>query len=90
MVFGDSLFFRGGTAVHWIILHLANSELEFYGVIKKIERAHPSFYRCHKSYLINPAQVKQIGSAKRLVEMSNHELCLVSVRALPGLLKLTK
>ena len=86
----DIIFFEAAPAAHRVILHLENGELEFYESIKNLERISSDFYRCHKSYLINKNHVVEIDRANRLVKMSNGQDCLVSVRAMGGLVKLKK
>ncbi|MFD1901465.1 LytTR family transcriptional regulator DNA-binding domain-containing protein [Enterococcus termitis] len=43
------------------------------------------FDRCHKSYLINRDHISKVIKSERIVEMSNGEECLVSVRAMKHL-----
>ncbi|EUJ30435.1 Accessory gene regulator protein A [Listeria grayi] len=86
----DIIFFEASPAAHRVILHLENSELEFYGSIKSLESISTDFYRCHKSYLINKNHIMEINKNERLVIMSNEQACLVSVRALSGLVKIHK
>ncbi|WP_258379416.1 LytR/AlgR family response regulator transcription factor [Enterococcus plantarum] len=81
----DIIFFESSVASHKIILHLENGEIEFYGALKEIEEQCKSFYRCHKSYLINRNHISKIIKSERTVEMSNGETCLVSVRAMKNL-----
>ncbi|NGZ75308.1 LytR/AlgR family response regulator transcription factor [Saccharibacillus alkalitolerans] len=81
----DIMFFESSSVPHKIILHMDNSQLEFYGSIKELEEIGGSFYRCHKSYVVNKDNIKSVDRAKREIEMINEEICLVSVRALKGL-----
>lgn len=81
----DIIFFESSAASHKIILHLENGEIEFYGALKEIEDQCDSFYSCHKSYLINRNHISKILKSERIVEMSNGETCLVSVRAMKNL-----
>jgi two-component system response regulator AgrA len=81
----DIIFFESSSASHKIILHLENGEIEFYGALKEIEDQCSSFYRCHKSYLINRDHISKVIKSERIVEMSNGEECLVSVRAMKHL-----
>ncbi|GGO06589.1 LytR/AlgR family response regulator transcription factor [Saccharibacillus kuerlensis] len=81
----DIMFFESSSVPHKIILHMDNSQLEFYGSIKELEELGGSFYRCHKSYVVNKNNIKSIDRVKREIEMVNEEICLVSVRALKGL-----
>ena len=50
-----------------------------------IEEQSNDFYRCHKSYLINRKHISKVIKSERIVEMSNGERCLVSVRAMKNL-----
>lgn len=81
----DIIFFESSATSHKIILHLENGEIEFYGALKEIEEQCDSFYRCHKSYLINRNHISKIIKSERIVEMSNGETCFVSVRAMKNL-----
>ncbi|MET1239198.1 LytTR family transcriptional regulator DNA-binding domain-containing protein [Enterococcus faecalis] len=50
-----------------------------------MEEQSNDFYRCHKSYLINRKHISKVIKSERIVEMSNGERCLVSVRAMKNL-----
>ncbi|WP_037284594.1 LytR/AlgR family response regulator transcription factor [Saccharibacillus sacchari] len=78
----DIMFFESSPVPHKIVLHMDNSQLEFYGSIKELEEVGESFYRCHKSFVVNRDNIKSIDRAKREIEMVNEEVCLVSIRAL--------
>ena len=82
---GAIIFFESSSASHKIVLHLENGEIEFYGALKEIEKQCDSFYRCHKSYLINRNHISKVIKNERIVEMSNGETCLISVRAMKHL-----
>ena len=79
------IFFESSSVSHKIVLHLENGEIEFYGSLKEIEEQSNDFYRCHKSYLINRKHISKVIKSERIVEMSNGERCLVSVRAMKNL-----
>ncbi|EMA6343235.1 LytR/AlgR family response regulator transcription factor [Bacillus cytotoxicus] len=83
--YSDIMFFESSAVPHKIILHLENSQLEFYGSMKEVEKISDCFYRCHKSYVINKNNIQLVDKKKREVKMVNEETCLVSVRALKGL-----
>lgn len=76
------MFFESSPVPHKIVLHMDNSQLEFYGSIKELEEVGESFYPCHKSFVVNRDNIKSIDRAKREIEMVNEEVCLVSIRAL--------
>lgn len=51
------------------------------------EKLDNRFYRCHRSYLINKDNIKEINKNERIVYMTNDEECLISTRLLKGLLR---
>lgn len=81
----EVIFFESSISSHKVILHLESGEEEFYGALKDIEEQYEEFYRCHKSFLINKNHISEIQKKERIVEMSNGETCLVSVRAMKNL-----
>jgi two-component system response regulator AgrA len=83
----DIIFFEAAPSPHRVIMHLDNSELEFYESLKNLESISADFYRCHKSFLINKNHIVKVDKTNRTVEMSNEQECLVSVRAMSKLLK---
>lgn len=82
----DIMFFESSPTPHKIILHMENSQLEFYGSIKELLKLDDCFYRCHKSFVVNKNNIATINKVDREIEMNNGEICLVSVRAIKGLL----
>jgi len=84
----DIMFIESSDVPHMLILHLDNSQIEYYGALREVEEAIPTFYRCHKSYVINPRNIKEIFKTTNEVEMVNEEICLVSVRKMKGLVGL--
>jgi len=84
----DIMFIESSDVPHMLILHLDNSQIEYYGSLREVEEAMPTFYRCHKSYVVNPRNIKEIYKSTNEVEMLNEEICLVSVRKMKGLVSL--
>ncbi len=86
--FDDILFFETSRTIHKVILHCKNRQVEFYGKIKDVEdKLDDRFYRCHRSYLINKDNIKEIDENQRIIYMINDEECLVSTRLLNRLKK---
>lgn len=84
----DILFFETSPNVHKVILHCKNRVLEFYGKINELEKSlDERFYRCHRSYLVNKDNIKEIDLQARVIYMENGEQCLVSSRMMRGLKK---
>lgn len=83
--FSDIFFFESSSTPHKIIMHLENTNLEFYGTIKELEELGEEFCRCHKSFVVNKNNVKYIDITNKKVVMKNDETCLVSVRGMKKL-----
>ncbi|MCL2560550.1 MAG: LytTR family DNA-binding domain-containing protein [Turicibacter sp.] len=80
----EIMFFETSTTPHMIILHLAEGQLEFRGLIKEVA-ADDSFFRCHKSAVVNLNNIKTIEIAKKQIELANGLVCPVSAKALKEL-----
>ena len=39
------------------------------------------FYRCHRSYIVNTDNIKEVNFQKLTIYMENGEICPISVRA---------
>jgi two-component system response regulator AgrA len=84
--FRKILFFETSSKVHKIALHATDRQVEFYAKMKDIEdKLDGRFFRCHRSYLVNKDNIKEIDSKKKLAYMVNGEKCLISVRTLKKL-----
>lgn len=84
----DIMFISSSEFPHMLMLHLDNGQIEYYGSLREAEEALPEFYRSHKSYLLNPKNVKEVIKATNEVEMTNEEIALVSVRKMKGLINI--
>lgn len=82
----DIIFFESSGTQKKVIVHLENEEYEFYGNLTEINKENSMFYRSHKSYLINPNHIIKVNKSDRVAEMSNGEICLVSVRAMKNII----
>lgn len=82
----DIMFFESSSTPHKVILHLDNSQVEFYGSIKDIDLKNDCLYRCHKSYVVNKNNIESINKLNREIEMVNGEICFASIRGLSGLI----
>ncbi|WP_110114467.1 LytTR family DNA-binding domain-containing protein [Bacillus sp. CGMCC 1.16541] len=75
-------YFETSENVHKVRLFEKSGVYEFYGKLKNIEHIHPTFFRCHKSFVVNLQHVIQINKKERYIEMLNGYKCPVSTRAL--------
>ncbi len=75
------LFFETSPTIHKIIVHAVDRQIEFYAKMKDIEeKLDERFYRCHKSYIVNKDNIKEIDISNRCIYMINGEECLISTR----------
>jgi two-component system response regulator AgrA len=85
--FNKILFFETSSMKRKIILHALDRQIEFYAKIKDIEeQLDEGFYRCHKSYILNKNNIKEIDVSEKIAYMINGEKCLISSRLLKGLI----
>lgn len=82
------LFFETSNIIHKVLLHGVDRQIEFYAKMKDIEaKLDDRFYRCHRSFLVNKDNIKEIDTNKRVIRMINGQECFVATRLLKGLLK---
>ncbi|EPN9336296.1 LytR/AlgR family response regulator transcription factor [Enterococcus faecalis] len=74
------LFFETTSVPHKIKINCENRNLEFYGNIKCCEDFSDSFFRCHKSFVINLNNVEMISESQRKVIFKNKQECPISTR----------
>ena len=62
--------------------------VEFTGHLKSVEvQLDYRFYRCHRSYIVNTDNIKEVNFQKLTSYMENGEICPISVRAKTSLKK---
>ncbi len=58
-----------------------------YANLRDIQKKLPSsFYRCHKSYIVNKNKIEEIDKKHNKIIMKNQEECYVSFRYMKGLI----
>ncbi len=84
--YDEILFFETSANAHKIILHCKSRQLEFPGKIKAIERdLDDRFYRCHRSFLVNTENIKEVDTTNGFIRMITGDECLLSFRQIRGL-----
>ena len=83
--YDDILFFETSPNVHKISLHCKNRQMEFLGKMKEVDGR---FYRCHRSFLVNKDNIREIDFQNRVIYMANGDQCLLSFRMMRGLKQL--
>lgn len=82
----DILFFETSNNIHKVILHAKDRQIEFPSTLKELENILDSnFVRCHRTFLVNKNNIKEVDTKKRIISFSNGETCLVSTRMMKGL-----
>lgn len=81
----DIFFFETSVNIHKVILHARDRQIEFSGTIKELAGTlGGDFVRCHRSFLVNKNNIKEIDSKKRIIYFTNGESCLMSMRMMKG------
>lgn len=82
----DIFFFETSGNIHKIILHAKDRQIEFTGTMKELAGVlSGNFVRCHRSFLVNKNNIREIDAKKRIIYFPNGETCLVSTRMMKGL-----
>ncbi len=82
----DIFFFETSSNIHKVILHGRDRQIEFSGTIKELSGAlDDSFVRCHRSFLVNKANIKEVDAKNRIIYFANGETCLMSTRMMKEL-----
>lgn len=75
------LFFETSDTPHKVILHCIDRQIEFYGQLSELsEQFHDGFVRCHRSFLVNKENIRQIDRQSKVVIMKNNQNCYYSSR----------
>lgn len=81
--YDDIMFFETSVNEHKLIVHTKNKTMEFFGKMKDIENeVGTDFVRCHRAYLVNKKNVKEVLFAEKVIIMKNEAECPISHRML--------
>ena len=79
--YDDIFFFETSSNIHKVILHAKDRQIEFVGTIKELANAlDDNFVRCHRSFLVNKSNIKEVNAKNRIIHFTNGETCLMSTR----------
>ena len=82
----DILFFETSGNIHKVILHAKNRQIEFPSTLKELTGVLGSnFVRCHRAFLVNKNNIKEVDTKNRIIHFANGETCLMSTRMMKGL-----
>lgn len=84
--YDEIFFFETSRNIHKVILHAKDRQIEFYGAIKELTSIlDDNFVRCHRSFLVNKNNIKEVDAKNRIIHFTNGETCLMSTRMMKGL-----
>ena len=84
--YDDIFFFETSGNIHKVILHARDRQIEFTSTMKELAGALAGdFVRCHRSFLINKNNVKEVDVKNRMIYFTNGESCLMSTRMMKEL-----
>ena len=84
--YDDIFFFETSSNIHKVILHAKDRQIEFSSTMKELTSTlEGSFVRCHRSFLINKNNIKEIDAKNRIIYFTNGETCLISTRMMKEL-----
>lgn len=79
----DIIFFETSANEHKLFVHTLNKSIEFFGKMKDIEnQVGEDFVRCHRAYLVNKKNIKEVDYIKKVIIMKNGTECPISFRML--------
>ncbi len=77
------IFFETSVNEHKLVVHTENKSFEFFGKMKDIEaEVGDDFIRCHRAYLVNKKNIKEIDFIQKNIIMKNGTSCPISYRML--------
>lgn len=89
--YDEIMFFETIKTNRKIRIHAKTKHIEFFSRINKLEEElKDGFYRCHRGYLVNIKNIKEVDKKEELIYMLNGEQCPYSRRMLKGLLDIWK
>ena len=82
----DILFFETSSNIHKVILHAKDRQIEFPSALKELASVlDGNFVRCHRAFLVNKNNIKEVDTKNRIIHFANGETCLMSTRMMKGL-----
>ena len=84
--YDNILFFETSSNIHKVILHAKDRQIEFPSTLKELADVLDSnFVRCHRAFLVNKNNIKEVDTKNRIIHFSNGETCLISTRMMKGI-----
>ena len=81
----EIMFFESGEDARSVILYTEKKQIEFRSSLKEIADGNQGFHRCHQSFVVNIANIKEIDRKNRIIQMIDGQSCEVSAKGLKDL-----
>ncbi|MDR0922563.1 MAG: LytTR family DNA-binding domain-containing protein [Lactobacillales bacterium] len=85
--YNEILYFETAETIHKVCLTTKNERMEFYANLSEIDKKNECFFRCHRSFVVNPENVVRVSKKNNLVYFENGDSCLVSRKKLKELIQ---
>lgn len=84
----DILYIETSPLPHRLVLYTKKERLEFWGKLADIAANEPRLLQCHRSFVVNPKNVRSLDKKSRLLYFDNGSSCLVSRTKLAEMVEL--
>lgn len=88
--FDEILYFESAAIVHKVVLNTSKERIEFYASLFDISKLDNRLYRCHRSFIVNPANILWIDKKTYIAYFKNGTSCFIARKRLKGLLGIIK
>ena len=85
--FKDILYIETSSRPHRLVLYTHRGRTEFTANLSDILKKEKRFYQCHRSFVVNPANVHQVDKVNHILHFQNGTTCLISRAKIKGLTK---
>ena len=83
--FKDILYIETSSRPHRLVLYTHRGRTEFTANLSDILKKEKRFYQCHRSFVVNPANVHQVDKVNHILHFQNGATCLISRAKIKGL-----
>jgi len=84
----EIMFFESGEDARSVVVYTEKEQIEFRSSLKEIADSNQGFHRCHQSFVVNIANIKEIDRKNRIIQMMDGQSCEISAKGLKELKEL--
>ena len=71
----DIYYIETGNKAKWVEIHLKNHKIQIHSTLKDLEpKLNGSFFKCHKSFIVNIDYIQTFSRKTRMISMENGEV----------------